>query len=590
MKCGKCAGIIEEIVDLQMNDNLDCNYCKKMKGEIEKCQVLACESYEEIITNEISSITPLFYNGHILIVNMQLCELEEYRAENCLKVLCQTLDMCDSNIIIKEEKYIFLNRLLGKIYDEFYELIRNQEERALISLLSALEFNRFLMIGIIFWLRYGDISTRKHPLLDGMVQTLENYKTMSGYTHVSTIKYEDIYFQFESILAMDKHAFEYGIEALEYKRSKKCGYECTNAQFDMKRAIQLLRALALVNYYKVETTEGRLKNCNFRIDKEGEIKFDNENISYSDKYVSEMQETFKSDINEKYEQEINRILNNKKGFDIGLIKKLLIAIESSNILGDEYLVGDEYSWVQVIMNSCDCAYEVANKIFYDFVYVVDEEKLFSANSRMENRALRKCFFKYKDCYITVVGLLSFALVNWISEIYTRENIEVDLKKALQKIYNEMDIDFEESVYVYLKENLHIETIKWDVNAIAGVNLPGQIDVLLYINKKIFVVECKNFGIKTHPKVSANEYHQFMRKSKKSFQDKLNEKVLEISRNREKVLEFLGVEADGSDIDEVVGVFVVREFTTATMVKNEGYDVVTVKSVCEWIKNRAFRQE
>ncbi len=319
---------------------------------------------------------------------------------------------------------------------------------------------------------------------------------------------------------------------------------------------------------------------------EGEIK------NYSKVYVNEIQNETQEDV-EIYEKRINIILRKIKGFDFNTIRDFLNGIQRHCCVADDYLIGGRSSWVQAIMDCCHCNETVADSVFKEFLFEIDEKKLFSEKARNEYRAMRKCIFKYKDAYITVVNLLLLALENWICGVYNNDFNEKIMESNLKEVQGAIDADFEVEVYKLLKDELNGSTRRKNINTkdIAYgkkiVELPGEIDVLLFYNNKIFIIECKNIGLKFEPKASANEYNKFVRKDKKSFQARLDGKVKKLKENVESVLHFLSVGKEQIDYDkiEVCGVFVVKYFTDVCLIDTKGYDVVLSSQLCKWIREK-----
>ena len=61
-------------------------------------------------------------------------------------------------------------------------------------------------------------------------------------------------------------------------------------------------------------------------------------------------------------------------------------------IGDGFLIGDEYQWISAIKNSCKCDDEIASRIFQEFLYYVDQDKIFTNKTKHDNRAMKKCIF------------------------------------------------------------------------------------------------------------------------------------------------------------------------------------------------------
>lgn len=598
MRCKDCENKKEKrtFEDLLLDKCNECDHCSKIKSHIERFSMISVSRYETLIISSVIKITPIYCDSKMVVVNAKQVEVYDYNARDYLKSICKIYGFCGLSLEKKEEKYRYLNGFIGLVYDEFYKECGGQKEEILVMLLSVLEYNRFLTLGLILWLMKGkNIIDNKSAALDIILQTLYMVKNMAK--HVGDISlltnYEELYCKFENLFALDKMALEYGIEALEYKKDVMCNGLSHKKVINIERIIQMLRAIAVLNYYKIELTEGRLKNCILQIDDEGDFLFDNIMPDYSIEYVNEMQKRSPEDIYEEYESAINKILKSYKGFDLADIRKIMYVIQDKCSIGDEFLVGDEESWIYCIMNACECEYKTATQIMREFVFEINKEKIFSERTRNESRAMRKSIFKYGDEYISVVNLLTYALGNWMLYTVSGEVSDKKLKSKLQKIYNKIDLYFEESVYTNLKNSLKVKTIRKNItpeeirDEDGNINLPGEIDVLLYFCETIFVIECKNIDLKSDPKASANEYSKLIKRNKGSFQDKLSRKVAAIEKNKKNVLKYLGTEEDYSIVKRVAGVIVVKSFTDACINKSEGFEVVMANDICEWIEKRVI---
>ncbi len=592
MWCTECRRESADIKKLLLNEVADCKCCQQMAATIEELTFISKISYEEIIKNGILKETPIYDKGHLIFANTRKFKFDDYNGESYIHEICQTLNLEENKIIVKKEKYTIFNMIIGKIYDDLYVECSGVENGTIILLLTALEYNRYITNGLITWLKGTNLAEDANDsLMGGIIQTLDMYKSFSNVRHQKLIKYETLYCNLESQMSIDKLAFEYGLEAIELKRKKLHNSDIKN-DVNFKKIIQILRALCIINCLKIEYTEGRLKEKELSIDKDGKLILNYLSKNYSAEYVKEMKDTHDNGIAEKYVKSINHILDNYKGFNAETIKKIINTIQNNCKIGDEFLVADKSSWLNIIQTSCSCSREMANNIFEEFIYRVDKKKVFSEKTRIEYRAMRKCFFEYDNRYITIVNLLSLAMINWILYMYSGEIEDDILKKKMQKIYERIDTEFEKYVFGHIKDEFKVETIKWNIeniqinNGNKNLKLPGQIDVLLYINNKIFVIECKNLELKSDPKSSANEYNKLTKTGNKTFQDKLHKKVSTIEQNKDDVLDFLTVNNMKNEFVETIGVIVVKTFTDASIGKAEKYEVVSVSNICEWIKRKS----
>lgn len=93
----------------------------------------------------------------------------------------------------------------------------------------------------------------------------------------------------------------------------------------------------------------------------------------------------------------------------------------------------------------------------------------------------------------------------------------------------MDLEFENVVLDVLKSAFSGASIKGNLreaDLMKYMNLydfPGQIDNILLYGHKIFVIECKNFTLKTDVRSIANEYSRLTKFNSNSIQGKMHKK-------------------------------------------------------------------
>lgn len=565
---------------------------KNIKDFIDGWAAFSIAKYREVLTNGILNITPIYYNSKLIVANAKLYEFNDYNVEIYISEICKVYGFSGVAIKDKQEKYDFLNKLLAIVYDDFYKECDGKWDEVLIGLLSILEYNRYLMNGLALSLVDQETFSLENDLLmSKILQTLDMYKILPEEMQCQFIRFEELYFMLENMLALDKRSIEYGIESLEYKRCK--GEKLIiNKEVRLEKIIQIMRGMTLLNVWKVEFTEGRYKDTKLKFDKEGKVVFDKKIADYPVNYVQSVSDIEMEEY-EKYDTKINHILEVEKGFSLIDIKEIIHGIKIRCGIGDEFLIGDEYQWISAIKNCCKCSEEIASRILREFIYFVDQDKMFTNKTKYDNRAMKKCIFLFGNKYISIVNLFSLSLVTWLNGIYTGEMDDEKIKRKLQEIYEQIDNDFEKQVCALLKNELSIETIRWNIHERdilfnrEVIVLPGQIDVLLYINKKIFVIECKNIGLKSDPTASSNEYKRLTKLSKKSFQGKLDKKVKKVEENKMAILNYLALSEEDVSQIEVVGVIVIKSFSDATLIETNSYDVVLVSNIVEWIKNKAF---
>lgn len=156
--------------------------------------------------------------------------------------------------------------------------------------------------------------------------------------------------------------------------------------------------------------------------------------------------------------------------------------------------------------------------------------------------------------------------------------------------------FESDVILHLKNNFIDAFIKGDIekdNMVPDIEagrgflqLPGQIDIIMLYRNKMFVIECKDIGLKYTPKSILNEVYRFRKIGNKSFQNKLSNKVESVYNNWDSIVAFLGVSSENKIQKHMpISLFVTDTFSVAAIEKDLPSPVVPFQKLIEWINQQ-----
>lgn len=597
MICTKCSLNLLEIQpkDLLLNEETCCESCKNIYKLIEKNSFKGYEQYQFDLLQWLYLNTPIKNGSNIIMANSKQFNFPRYDERDIIADVIKALSLENRQYFEKKEKEQVLNYLLGNLYDKFFNEIKNPL-KYLFSYMSCLEYNRFIAATIVSWLQKNieKDNPTNDTLVNMIIETLnfiKEFNILKKQNIKDNIDINILYFDLENLLAADRISLELGIELIAYKISKQ-SYSFLDDEEELKfgESLQIIRAIFTIHSVKIDFLEGKDKNAKLIFDINGYIKSSIKQKEIASSYIKDMT-SFRS-IQTKDEDDIlklNEVIFDHYGFELSSILAIVQNAQKIFIIGDEYLVGDERAWCEMIKALGNIDINEAKSIFKFLIYNNDKNLIFTESSRKDERALRKCLINIDAIFVCPVNIFIFSLTGLYVDIRIGDIKDVSLMKALnkEKIYEKIQLAFEEEVYKYISMNLSNLKIKKNIKQkdIRNVYLPGELDILLLYSNKIFVIECKHFNIKIDAKSMANEYQRLTKINKNSIQNKLKEKVEAINDNLRDVLYFMGENYDNNTNYMTIGVITTKNFTLASMEENLPFPIVTYENLCEWIKNK-----
>ncbi|NSL46435.1 NERD domain-containing protein, partial len=149
---------------------------------------------------------------------------------------------------------------------------------------------------------------------------------------------------------------------------------------------------------------------------------------------------------------------------------------------------------------------------------------------------------------------------------------------------EINEEFEVEIYELLKNSLS-KKILYNFTKIGSkppfIEPPGQIDILLYYQYNLYVIECKNYDLKTNIPSVANE----VKRIQNDEIGKLEKKVRFVKENLRSILPLIGVDIlEADSIENVTGLFVTKNFSVGELLTNQ-LPIINYSSLIDWIKSK-----
>lgn len=596
-KCGK-GKIIKNARELYGLESKDCANCNEIGRFIEIHCRKASEVYVQDIYNWLLLITPIKKGDNVIIGNSRKYEFPRFDEYETIKELTTRLCLNNTYYRSKNEKITILNKLLGFLYDDLRNIIIKNPVGYLISFISNLEYNRFIAQNIVNWASsYGKgFEKTKDEFTNIIIETLDfvkSFDVLGSQQYKNNINISEIYPALESQIALDVQSLELASE-MTYEINKGKGIFVENkSKLEYGNALRLARAINYVRLLKVELSEGIHNSAELYINIEGNLSikdFRNFSNNFSSTYYRDITSRKSVGTNIELMTEMNEISKKYIGITLNHIYDFAMKLDNVYEMGDEFLVGDFDSWMQVTKELTGYSEEEVKALLNFLMFDSKSKEVFEDSAYKRNRIARKCLLCLGDIVLCPVGLLKYSLIGLYLDIINGDIHDESFRNEIKNLLQIKDQEFEVAVYNELRDNLGDVKIKMDIKQkdikVEGkyIILPGQIDILLFYNRKIFVIECKNSNLKINPKSVANEYGRFSKINSKSDQIKLRNKIDTIVSNKDSVIKFMDDDKSKYINSEVIGVMTTRNFSIATIDDDLLYPVITWTNLCEWIKN------
>lgn len=524
---------------------------------IEKIQKDSFELYNEFLHSQISSILPLTVNNSVMFNQVSY----KLTIDNLILKKCEEIGLKLERYNLTKEHYNNIDRLLGYLYDELHRLVNGNIEVYLISVLTMLEYNRFLGVRLTTYFSNQEIESLNDKFLTTIVKSLEQMKIMFERAEQESEFYR-LQYMVEELITLTHRSLEHLFEYLYFQsRISKSVEDSIDYQVsdDVILAIKLSLAITTLNIEKMSI------NC--------------PKISISEKNHYEKLSDDLSSLNiveiDVNDSAFNKIVRGELGFDLVSIKTILDRLVESNILLDEFFFSTESELITRLVSSLECSPDEAKTII-DFFTYQNVENPYQWNVRGQNRVLRKPLVKIGGNFFSFYSIVILSLSYFINDLQSNTGLPTALSKKLEPFYQGLNSSFEEVVFNLLKDKKNIKVFKDIDQDKMGSSLPGQIDILMIELDRIFVIEVKNFHMKPELKGQMNMISKLSKTGRNSIQGKLRSKIEWIEDNIDTVLDKLCLVKKDYKVD---GFIVVRSFPGGNM-DNLDYKIFTIGELRE----------
>lgn len=574
------------LIDLHLNRS-NCNYANAEKEKLGLLYDYSATTYEELFEKWFMTGASYIKNNRIMIAK------EEIILNQCeyvpIRDVMGYMGIKGNTYYSYEEKKYILNMIQGYLLDELKMRIGKSPLKILLALNAFLEYNRFLTGGLlnclgIIYLQ-GAISEELLPIEEmprAVINSMKIAKMLPCFNFAE--KYKEI----EVHLARDRQCLEYGINYIlaNYDMSfKDFSYLDTKEYNNISISVlQILRSIEMLRIAFSLYINGQNKKLPLKINDNGDILIDTFKFGdYENEYIKEMSGNRVRNINKEHIAVINDVAEEVLGASLSKLNRFVELIldqtESPNLL----LFGKKKDWINTIQNELDLKPEKATKLFENLVHGIEPNTLYLSENKKPYRVMRQPIMKIDDFYFCPGTLLSYALTGHDTDFRFGTIKEEKIKKRLEKTYNAINDEFEGEVLNILKKKYPDARFSFDVkektikiNNVV-VQLPGQIDILMYVNEVLFVIECKNLNLAINQKEMANQYQRFSKK----YQNKLAEKIRVLNENLYEVITFItGEEASNISNIEVRGLIVLSDFSLTIFDDTIKYPVYTLRQVSQ----------
>lgn len=471
------------------------------------------------------------------------------------------------------------NSILGSLYYKLDEIIQNKPLECSISILSILEINRYFAQAVTVWSRQYHIEKTENNTLNAILTILNSreYKDNS-----------EVYLFFDKYFARDKNALEiifpYIYQKIALQVPSVTTLDICSIKIDLllKLANAILQVTNLIDEYR----RGDYKNCILQIDENGYIKYIDTNKN-QEKYFNHILQ--KGDFYfSKHGNQFDKILESLIGLSQDNVNKIFSLGNTEGLCNDEFLIGNVTDLTKRIsLVSGINEYSVEKLLAYMTYYLPEQH--FDGKTHFEQKITRKCFVSINNILITPLGLFKTSVVNNYLDAIHRQIEDEKIKKHFYKIWSLMDKEFEDFIFQKCRDNLHCTFIDHSIQQkdiridSKCVELSGEVDVMLLYKSTVFIIECKNTGLRTtFDKINSIKQDFEFGNKKSSFQAKLAKKIDIIQSNIETVKKFMHTDID---VKRVTGCIVTSDYYLGSNECNgNSYNVLVWSELISWIEN------
>lgn len=566
-------------------------------NEIAKLRGICCEYskskniYELIILCEF--MNEIDINHKYFKIDFPMEYKKYFRKLNNEEIICKVIKKLNiaGNTYYKNDKSIILYKILGELYQELDNLVANNKMGYILSIMSMIEYNRYIATVIVAWARgKRDIQSTDNTA-NVLVQIL-NSKEHNDRAQANS--FLDRYF------ATDKNSLEiifnriFNLTTSDDNNKIKQIDNHNIHSIKIDELIEISRAIVTVYSMINEFVKGIYINCDLIINDDNYIEVPFPRKEETIRHFNHIENKNSSMHSQKTIDKFNSVFEDIIGVNI---KELFSIHESTaklnKLMLDQFIIGDFDFWSSIISEESNVDINKVKKliIFMTFKYCDD---YLSSKTVFLTKITRKSIFKIDDILVSPLGLFRTSLINIYHDLLYK-NVDKEIigdfnMEKISSLWGRLDEEFEEFIFnelktkipkAIVKKNIQQKDIKYDDEK---VELPGEIDVIVLYNKNIFVIECKNIGLRTvFDRINSTRIDFESLKKKKSFQNKLLKKIDILSEYNNKLIlaNYLG-DKENKYNNRPIGIIVTSDYYEIDNSKRDLFSVVVWTELVEKI--------
>ncbi|WP_196599640.1 nuclease-related domain-containing protein [Pectinatus frisingensis] len=547
---------------------------------VERIAELAGEYYGLSVLSHLAMNTPIIFNGQ---------ELNQFGEKNNYKELIASYarkkEMCGKEFTENIRK--ICSELAEMALNDLICVIKSAPIQSFLMAVSMLQQNLILTTVALSW--YQDYLDKKVPEKNQNKFVNSLNESLSNMARYNTPKEVGVIYKiFESHLSIEKLTLQMLVE-ITHDHLMDENFE--DGILDIRILTNKMRALYHLLMLREHASNeiGCLKKL--IVSSDGKIEV--EAIDQIDDFYNHYGELFTSWVSRKNDkiiepifiEKLNPVCKKYTGFTINEIEKL-----SEHILG-KYMPNnillatkeDFFYEIKKLSGKTDEETEALMKFLMRSMII--ENNYIGIFSDRPYRPLRKSILIIEDNFIiTSAIMLLFSIKGIVIDIFDDRIQEADFSSEIKNILNEINEKFEQDVANNIKKDL-TPYVYHNLDKIGSnppyLIPPGQIDILVLYNKKLFVIECKNYPLKYTPQAIGNE----LNKLRKSVSKKLEKKLTFVNDHKEVIIELLGASNEDCDFNQKpLGVIVTNNFSVGEALDDLVFPVVNVGNIVSWLQS------
>ncbi|MEH6946212.1 nuclease-related domain-containing protein [Bacillus sp. JJ634] len=493
------------------------------------------------------------------------------------------LDLTDAEYNGRGEITEVCNKILNSLIEDFQELTKQNPMGYLICLLTYLERSVLGTFASFTWihdkLRHNELVTNEKyefgkVLSDSFLYLFEE----------NNDRFNGVFKNWEGFLGLDKFSFEI---TLEIVCDSLKNLDSSSNIVNKEKALEYSRAIGTVMHLRDNANNEIFSLPSLTITNEGLLQ-QNKVENFEDKFL-EFQEanihwlinkSEKKHISSSNLNRINRICKAHLGFSLDEIVELatsLLNYYDSNT----WLISTLETFPGKIQKFFNKDAEDIKRLLSSMVREPGDNNYLI--SKRPSRPLRKSLILYyNDWFISPSSIFYFALNGLYNDIIDGTVDNEELLSQLERVYQNIDNEFEVEIANKLRQELEAPTIhnveKIYIDTVRFKKPPGQIDIICMFKDTLFVIECKNFPFKYNTQSIGNE----IKKTKTTFSYKLQKKIEFVEENLDLICRDLTV--DKTKITKVSGIFITNNFSFAQIIDGINFPVLNQTNLLDWFNH------